>query len=139
MDLTKHNYYSKLLALYQRGGIPAASLTEVDIFHDDWCAVYKGGYCNCDPDVRLRPEPAANGGDDRRSPEVEGDSQGSLYEDTRPLEPPTTPCPHCGAKDFILWQGANDSKKWAISCNGCGAVMSSTHPLDSDNRPMRRP
>jgi hypothetical protein len=28
--------------------------------------------------------------------------------------------------------------KQAISCNGCGAILSSTHPLDPDDRPMRR-
>lgn len=62
-----------------------------------------------------------------------------MNEEMRALEPPTRPCPHCGSKEFLLWQGANDPQQRAISCNGCGAVLSSTHPLDPDDRPMRRP
>ena len=38
------------------------SLTEVDIYHKDWCRIYRGGYCNCDPDVRLRLPQRRNGG-----------------------------------------------------------------------------
>jgi hypothetical protein len=62
-----------------------------------------------------------------------------LYEETRPLEIPRKPCPHCGSKEFILWPEADDCRQLAISCDGCGAVMSSTHLLDPDDRPMRRP
>ena len=44
-----HNYMRKLLALAQtRPGI-----FPVNIAHDDWCAIYSGGYCNCDPDIEL--------------------------------------------------------------------------------------
>ena len=39
-----------------------------------------------------------------------------MYDETRPLQPPTAPCPHCGSKQFILWQGAADLKQQAISC-----------------------
>ena len=39
----------------------------------------------------------------------------------------------------LIWQAPHDPKKQAITCSGCGAVMSSTHPLDPDDRPMRRP
>lgn len=24
-----------------------------DIYHDDWCRIYQGGYCNCDPIIEL--------------------------------------------------------------------------------------
>jgi hypothetical protein len=67
------------------------------------------------------------------------DGRRIVNEETRLLETPTAPCPHCGSKEFIFWQGANDPTRRAISCNGCGAVMSSTHPLDDDDRPRRRP
>jgi hypothetical protein len=63
MDPTKHNYYKKLMKLYVQGRIPTASLTEVDIFHDDWCGVYSGRYCNCDPDIKLRTQRANDGRD----------------------------------------------------------------------------
>jgi hypothetical protein len=36
-------------------------------------------------------------------------------------------------------EGADDPTKLAISCDGSGAVISSTHPLDPNDRPMRRP
>lgn len=62
-----------------------------------------------------------------------------MDEESRPLQQPTSPCPHCGSKEFIIWQDADDPKRQAISCNDCGAVISSTHPLDFDDRPMRRP
>ena len=29
-----------------------------------------------------------------------------MYEETRPLQLPTAPCPHCGCKEFLIWQGA---------------------------------
>jgi hypothetical protein len=139
VDPTKHNYYKKLMKLYTQGEISIALLTDVDICHDDWCEIHKGGYCNCDPDIILRSRPGSNGGGNAHSESGEGSAIGSLIEDTQPLQPPTTHCPHCGSKEFIIWQAPNDPKKQAISCNGCGAVMSSTHPLDPDDRPMRRP
>jgi len=54
-DPTKHNYYPKLMELYRNGKIAIPSLYEVDIYHDDWCRIYRGGYCNCEPEVKLRP------------------------------------------------------------------------------------
>jgi hypothetical protein len=139
MDPTKHNYYKKLMKLYEQGKIPTKSLTEVDIYHDDWCGVYCGDYCNCDPDVKLRPKPGGNGGNIGHTHEERSSAKGAMNEETRPLQPPTAPCPHCGCKEFIIWQAPGDPMKQAISCNGCGAVMSSTHPLDPDDRPIRRP
>jgi hypothetical protein len=62
LDPTRHNYYAKLMKLYAQGQIPTKSLTEVDIYHDDWCAIYRGGYCNCDPHIRLRLPPGWEGG-----------------------------------------------------------------------------
>ncbi len=59
-------------------------------------------------------------------------------EDARPLEIPVEPCPHCGAADFIYWVKPGTPEE-VITCNGCGSVMSSTHPLDPDDRPMRKP
>lgn len=57
LDPTKHNYYRKLLELYEEGKVPSKSVTDVDIYHDDWCAIYRGGYCNCEPEIKLRLPP----------------------------------------------------------------------------------
>ena len=52
-DPAKHNYMKKLLQLQAEGKLPKVGVNEVDVAHDGWCQVYKGGYCNCDPDIRL--------------------------------------------------------------------------------------
>jgi len=49
-----HNYEKKLWRLYELGLIPAASVNLVDIYHDDWCDIYRGGRCNCDPHSHVR-------------------------------------------------------------------------------------
>ena len=53
LDLMKHNYYKKLKKLFDQGKIPTMSLQLVDIYHDDWCAINRGKYCNCDPEIKL--------------------------------------------------------------------------------------
>jgi hypothetical protein len=39
----KHNYMKKLMKLYREGKLPTAGLTDLAIYHDDWCAIYRGG------------------------------------------------------------------------------------------------
>jgi hypothetical protein len=29
-------------------------VTVVEIYHDDWCDGFKGGACNCNPDIKMR-------------------------------------------------------------------------------------
>jgi hypothetical protein len=53
-DPMKHNYMKKLAEMQARGELPAAGLSDVDIAHDDWCAIYTGSYCNCEPEIRIR-------------------------------------------------------------------------------------
>jgi hypothetical protein len=45
------------MKLWQQGLVERGRLSEVDIYHDDWCRVYQGGYCNCNPEVKLRAKP----------------------------------------------------------------------------------
>jgi hypothetical protein len=33
------------------GLIQPGKTTVVRVAHDDWCAIYNGGECNCDPDI----------------------------------------------------------------------------------------
>jgi hypothetical protein len=52
---TEHNYIAKVLKLAAQ--IPRGSLEDIDIYHDDWCDLLANrGYCNCNPDVKLRPK-----------------------------------------------------------------------------------
>jgi hypothetical protein len=52
---SEHNYMKKLRQLIQQGQLPEVGLERVDIYHDDWCAIHSGRYCNCDPHIDLRP------------------------------------------------------------------------------------
>jgi hypothetical protein len=53
LDPRQHNYFKKLMQLYAEGKLTIGS-TEVDVYHDNWCGVYRGRYCDCDPEIRLR-------------------------------------------------------------------------------------
>jgi hypothetical protein len=60
MDPRKHNYYEKLVKLFEEGKVPRGRITDVDICHDDWCRIYQGGYCNCEPEIKPWPQPEEN-------------------------------------------------------------------------------
>jgi hypothetical protein len=51
----QHNHRVKLDRLCAAGKIPVApgSVNRIDFIHDDWCGIFAGGFCDCDPDVRL--------------------------------------------------------------------------------------
>jgi len=51
---TEHNYMLKILRMQRDGLLPAGIVGDIDVKHDDWCDVYRGGFCNCDCDVSLR-------------------------------------------------------------------------------------
>jgi hypothetical protein len=53
MAIIDHNYNLKLLRLHAEGKVPTGGLWHADIRHDDWCAVFRGQYCDCDPDIRF--------------------------------------------------------------------------------------
>lgn len=40
----QHNYLKKIARLKITAGVQ-----QLNVQHDDWCAVYTGGYCDCDP------------------------------------------------------------------------------------------
>lgn len=53
---TAHNYLKKVLEMNIGSG--PDQVTHVKVFHDDWCNIRLGGFCNCDPDIQVdRPEP----------------------------------------------------------------------------------
>jgi hypothetical protein len=52
--MTEHNYLRKLRKLHAEGKGPhGPGLWHTDIRHDEWCGVFRGGRCNCDPDIRF--------------------------------------------------------------------------------------
>jgi hypothetical protein len=44
------NYLGKLIATVQ-GSNQGAGVHLVEVRHDLWCAIFRGGRCNCDPYV----------------------------------------------------------------------------------------
>ena len=51
----QHNYLKKLLRLQAQGALPlTAGVHDVAIAHDDWCGIYRGKHCHCDPDITLK-------------------------------------------------------------------------------------
>ena len=58
----RHNYVGKLLAMLARGELVAepGEFLEVDVYHDAWCPALSGGTCTCEPDIRVRGDPAMN-------------------------------------------------------------------------------
>ena len=59
-DPRKHHYFEKLVKLIEENPPPRGRITDVDIYHDGWCHIYRGGYCNCEPEVKLRAPPERN-------------------------------------------------------------------------------
>ncbi len=53
-----HNYQTKMEKMIARGElkIKPDEIQHVKIEHDSWCAVNRGGFCNCDPDISLTDE-----------------------------------------------------------------------------------
>ena len=48
------NYVLKLLAMRAEGKLPnKPGLHHVILAHDDWCGVFKGKPCDCEPEFRL--------------------------------------------------------------------------------------
>jgi hypothetical protein len=49
-----HNYLKKLAKLHDMGAMDLApGVHDVAIAHDEWCGVYKGKHCNCNPDITI--------------------------------------------------------------------------------------
>jgi hypothetical protein len=54
-DPSRHNYIKKQMRLISEGKLVArpGQALHIHIAHDDWCALLtRGGYCDCDPDIR---------------------------------------------------------------------------------------
>jgi hypothetical protein len=49
------NYVRKLRHLQRMGALPLdVGVHMIDVAHDDWCDIFQGKRCNCDPQVRLK-------------------------------------------------------------------------------------
>jgi hypothetical protein len=48
----RHNYQRPLLDFAQRLNPEPGKVIHISVYHDRWCAIYKGGDCNCTPEIR---------------------------------------------------------------------------------------
>lgn len=48
-----HNYLKKLNDGIAKGFQAPAGLSDLKIEHDNWCLIFRGGECNCDPTLTL--------------------------------------------------------------------------------------
>jgi len=49
----EHNYIRKLLAMREQGLFPASGAASVRISQHDWCDIFTGSACNCEPVIRV--------------------------------------------------------------------------------------
>lgn len=51
-----HEYMRRKFLAMERGIYPfgaPGTVSEGTICHDDWCEIYKGGECHCDPEITI--------------------------------------------------------------------------------------
>lgn len=51
------HYLPALAEAIKDGRLPVArgKVNHAFVSHDDWCAIFKGGVCDCDPEVASKP------------------------------------------------------------------------------------
>jgi hypothetical protein len=53
-NVKEHNYIPKLLQMISAGKFPRGKRRDVEILYDDWCRIFQGEACNCNPIVQAR-------------------------------------------------------------------------------------
>jgi hypothetical protein len=52
--IAQPNYVRKLHYLYRIGALPReVGVHQVAVYHDNFCGVFQGKRCDCDPDITL--------------------------------------------------------------------------------------
>lgn len=44
---------------------PEPDVYHMDIYHDDWCSIWSGGKCDCQPDIVVRLHPFGDPSEER--------------------------------------------------------------------------
>jgi hypothetical protein len=52
-DAPGGNYTEKVLT-HAPEAVASGGVTQIDVAHDDWCAIFRGNPCNCSPTVKRR-------------------------------------------------------------------------------------
>ena len=55
----EHNYLAPFLKAtseaMETGLVERGRVTITNVWHDEWCDIYSGGFCNCDPRIEFQP------------------------------------------------------------------------------------
>ena len=50
----EHNYKTKIKSMIENGDLPeGASLSTLNVYHDDFCSIFYGKKCDCNPTIKL--------------------------------------------------------------------------------------
>jgi len=50
--MAEDNYLAEILRLQAEGKLSTApGVQHVHVAHDEWCSIYSGGRCDCEPEV----------------------------------------------------------------------------------------
>jgi hypothetical protein len=51
----QHNYVIKMQRMWETGALPRdAGYHQLSVSHDEWCGIFMGKRCHCDPDIQLK-------------------------------------------------------------------------------------
>ena len=53
MGKKKPKYLKKILQRISSKQLVPGTISMIRVYHDDWCAIYKGNPCNCNPDIDM--------------------------------------------------------------------------------------
>lgn len=48
-----HEYRRRLNTALSKGIVDKGNVAHAFVSHDDWCGIYSGAECNCDPDILI--------------------------------------------------------------------------------------
>ena len=49
-----HEYLKRIQKARSQGVFGAGEVLDLAVAHDDWCGIYKGRECNCDPRITFK-------------------------------------------------------------------------------------
>jgi len=50
------SYMETIFKAIEKGSIPSVGVLMPQIAHDNWCKIYKGKPCNCNPDISVETD-----------------------------------------------------------------------------------
>lgn len=54
--MNRHSRRAKQHHMRQIAKLPPGTVTELMVWHDEWCRVHSGGDCNCEPEYTVHQD-----------------------------------------------------------------------------------